>query len=52
MRGTILRVIRVIIFLVVLLVLVEVKKLAKLKEAGIINEEEFEARKHNLLDQL
>ena len=30
----------------------KVKKLAKLKEAGIINEEEFEARKHNLLDQL
>jgi predicted membrane protein len=30
----------------------KVKKLAKLKEAGIITEEEFEARKNKLLDQL
>jgi len=30
----------------------KIKKLAKLKEAGIITEEEFEARKHKLLDQL
>ena len=30
----------------------KVKKLAKLKDAGIITEEEFEARKNKLLDQL
>ena len=30
----------------------KIKKLAKLKEAGIITEEEFEARKNKLLDQL
>ena len=30
----------------------KVKKLAKLKEAGIITEEEFEARKNKLLDHL
>ena len=30
----------------------KIKKLVKFKEAGIITEEEFEARKHKLLDQL